>query len=148
MRSMTMAHAYRLILHIIIVMQSITFEASDRSRSLSLAQINNLGSDLSLASIAKIVRYLQVFVLTRSFLSIRFTRKVYPLCNAVFGFKYLEFPYHPSLGMVIAAHQHCKNGIEATACGGCAVYKKLSNEWTSISAYYLSMSHTVVCRTE
>ena len=52
------------------------FEATDRSRSLSLAQINNLGSDLSLASIVTIARCLQVFVLTSTFLSIRFTRKV------------------------------------------------------------------------
>ena len=37
--------------------------------------INNLGSDLSLTSIAKIARCLQVFVLTRSFLSIRLIRK-------------------------------------------------------------------------
>ena len=58
------------------MMQGITFEASDRSRSLSLAQINNLGSDLSLASIVKIAHYLQVFVLTSTFLSIRFTRKI------------------------------------------------------------------------
>ena len=73
-----------------------TFEASDRSRSLSLAQINNLGSDLSLASIVKIARCLQVFVLTSTFLSIRFTRKVSPLYNAVFGLQYSEFTYHPS----------------------------------------------------
>ena len=60
-------------------LQGITFEVSDRSRSLLLAQINNLGSDLSRASIAKIARYLQMFVLTNSFLSIRFTKKVYTL---------------------------------------------------------------------
>ena len=65
--------------------QGIIFEASERSRSLSLAQINSLGSDLSLASIAKIARCLQLYVLTRSFLSIRFTRKVYSLYNEVFG---------------------------------------------------------------
>ena len=56
--------------------QGFIFEASDRSRSLSLAQINNLGSDLSLASIVKIARCLQVFILTSTFLSIRLTTKV------------------------------------------------------------------------
>ena len=66
-------------------LQGITFEASDRSCSLLLSQINNHGSDLSFASIAKIAHCMQVFVLTRSFLSIRFTRKVYPLYNEVFG---------------------------------------------------------------
>ena len=50
-------------------MQGFTFEASDRSRSLSLTQINNLGSGLSLASVVKIARCLQVFVLTSSSLS-------------------------------------------------------------------------------
>ena len=60
------------------------FDVSDRSCSLSLAQINNLGSDLSLASTAKIARSLQVFVLTKSFLSIRFTRKVYSHYNAMY----------------------------------------------------------------
>ena len=42
------------------IIQGITFEASDRS--LSLAQINDLGSDLSIASIASC---LQVLVSTR-----------------------------------------------------------------------------------
>ena len=79
------------------------FEASNCSRSLSLGQIKNLGSDLSLESIAKITRCLQVFVLKRSFLSIRFTRKVSPLYNAVFGLQHSEFMYHPSPGMAIAA---------------------------------------------
>ena len=68
-----------------IKVQGIIFEASDRSLSHSLAQIKNLGSDLSLASIAKIARCLQVFILTSSFLCIRFTRKVYSLYNKVFG---------------------------------------------------------------
>ena len=70
--------------------RGITFERSDRSRSLSLAPINNLGSNSSLKSIAKITRCLQVFVLTSSFLSIRFTRKVYALYNAVFRLQYSE----------------------------------------------------------
>ena len=90
-----------------------TFEASDRSRSLSLAQINNLGSDLSLASIVKIARCLQVFVLTSTFLGIRFTRKVSPLDNALFGLQYLEFTYYPSPAMASPLHQDCKNAIEA-----------------------------------
>ena len=88
---------------LITVPQGIMFEASDRSRSLSLAQINNLGSDLSLASIVKIACCLQVFVLTSSFLSIRFTRKVSPLYNIVFRLQYSEFTYHPSPAMAIAA---------------------------------------------
>ena len=85
------------------MLQGFMFEASDRSRSLSLAQINNLGNDLSLASIVKIARCLQVFVLTSTFLSIRFTRKVSPLYNAVFELQYLEFTYHPSPAMANAA---------------------------------------------
>ena len=84
-------------------MQGITFEASDHSRYLSLAQINNLESDLSLTSIVKLARCLQVFVLTSSFLSIRFTRKVSPLDKAVFGLQYSEFTYHPSPAIAIAA---------------------------------------------
>ena len=40
-----------------IIMQSITFEASDRSRSLSLTLIHSLASDLSLAPIREIARY-------------------------------------------------------------------------------------------
>ena len=83
--------------------QGFMFEASDRFRSLSLAQINNLGSDLSLASIVKITRCLQVFVLTSTFLNIRFTRKVSPPHSTVFGLQYSEFTYHPSLAMAIAA---------------------------------------------
>ena len=39
------------------VMQSITFEASDRSRSLPLALIHVLASELSLAPIREIARY-------------------------------------------------------------------------------------------
>ena len=75
-------------------LQSFTFEASDHSRSLSLTQINNLESDISLVSIAKIAHCLQVFALTR---------QVYPLYNAVFGVQYSEFPNHPSPGVAIAA---------------------------------------------
>ena len=44
-----------------------------------------------------------MFVLTRSFLSIRFGRKVYPLYKAVFGVQHSEFTYHPSPGMTITA---------------------------------------------
>ena len=44
------------------VMQSITFEASDRSRSLSLALIHSLASDLSLAPIREIARYKTYYI--------------------------------------------------------------------------------------
>ena len=94
--------------------QSIMFEASDRSCSLSLAQINNLGSNLSLASIAKITRCLQVFISTKSFLSIRFTRKVYRLYNAVFRAQLQE-------------HRRSHDLLAA----------QLSNEWTSVNVYYV-----------
>ena len=81
-------------LHKHLMNQGFTFEASDRSHHLSLVQINNLGSDLLLASIVKIARCLQVFILTTTFLSITFTRKVSPLYNAVFELQYLELTYH------------------------------------------------------
>ena len=88
-------------------------------------QINNLGSNLRLASIAKIARCLQVFLLASSFLSIRFAMKVYPLYNAMFRLQYSEFTYHPSPGMVIAAR--CPKIARTPSkprCAGHAVYKK------------------------
>ena len=94
---------------------------------LSLAQINNLGSDLSLAPIAKIARCLQVFVSTRCFLSIGFNMEIYPLYNAVFGVQYSKFPYHPSPGMVIAA-RHRSHNVLPTRFIKC--YQK--NELTSM----------------
>ena len=101
------------------------FEASDRSRSLSLVQISNLGSDLSLASITKIARSLQVFDLTRSFLSIRCTRKVYPLYNTVFGLQYSEFTY-PSPGMaIVTSCTKIARTPSKPRCAGCVVCKKV-----------------------
>ena len=107
-------------------LQSFTFEASDRPRSLLLAQINNLRSDLSLASIAKITRCLQVFISARSFLSIRFTKKVYPLYNAVFGSNIQSSHYYLSPGVVIAARcTKIARTPSKTRCAGRTVYKKM-----------------------
>ena len=62
-------------------------------------------------------------------------KKIY---NAVFGVQYSEVLYHPSPGMVIAAQWHCiKIARTKPRFAGRTVYKKLSNEWTSVSVYYV-----------
>ena len=88
--------------------QGIIFEASDRSRSLSLAQINNLGSDLSLTSIAKIARCMQVFVLYSLGKSTLFIMKCSDSNSQSSRIRHW--------GWRLQLHQDCKNAIEATMC--------------------------------